>query len=175
MGWVARCIRGGISPPHPDPWTVRRCTTSDVPAVYGTPDGGSGAALGTKSLDLVLLIRSSFPPSLSLYLSLSLFHVCEHLPPRRELPSPCSPLFFSRGSQGELLKLYCWALKRRKRRKNNMTLLPSAEAKEKKLYMRLERERERKSGCVVVVFAVFRQPLSRLALVESPRQFQRDT
>lgn len=121
--------------------------------------------------------RSPYP-SLLPSLSLSLFHVCEHLPPRRELPSPCSPLFFSRGSQGELLKLYCWALKRRKRRKNNMTLLPSAEAKEKKLYMRLgrERERERKSGCVVVVsFAVFRQPLSRLALVESSRQFRRDT
>lgn len=162
MGWVARCIRGGISPPHPDPWTVRRCTTSDVPAVYGTPDGGSGAALGTKSLEI------SF--SLSVPLSRA-----SH---RREIPPASFYLLLSlsriRGSQGELLKLYCRALKRRKRRKNNMTLLPSAEAKGEKLYTRLE------SGCVVVVvvvsFAVFRQHTepSPGTRPENSRQFSRD-
>lgn len=62
MGWVApRCIRGGISRrirTHGP--SVRRCTTSDVPAAFTGPRaGGSGAALGTKSLDLVRLIRPS--------------------------------------------------------------------------------------------------------------------
>lgn len=141
MGWVARCIRGGISPPHPDRPTMynvrRSCGVRD-------PDGGSGAALGTKSLDLVLPYPSLSRSRAGFFLS-------------------SLALLLPRGSQGELLKLYCRALKRRKRRKNNMTLLPSARAKGEKLYMRLE------SRVVVVSFAVFRRaawhPSGELATV----------
>lgn len=107
MGWVApRCIRGGISRrirTHGP--SVRRCTTSDVPAAFTGPGPEVLAPRWAQSHWISFAL--SVPPA----------------------SAPCTGFLFSRVPsrpvQGELLKLYCRALKRRERRKNNMTLLPS--------------------------------------------------
>lgn len=98
MGWVVRCIRGGISRrirthgPSDDVqrWTVPWCT-------------GTWRRFWRRIGHKVTGISRPLYPSL-LFL-------------------PLAPFSLSVSWQ-ELLRLYCWALKQRERRKNNTTLLP---------------------------------------------------